>query len=352
MKNKHIKKLLLCAMTMSITLSVSARVNDTTARVVVIVSGGAAVSPYTTPTKACKDAPPPAALYSAGTTDSFMREYLLGKGQRVFTSPATIGLGKVPEQSDHQFSNCPQALPDYMTVNSVGDIDLAGVHLANFITYLNKRYGIKQVDFVAHSMGGLYSRSAIKYLKQTNSPVKIKSLTTLGTPWQGTPFANGTSIKVPEGTVYIPCDNLDVICKILMEDFATRQTVPMVELQKTEMEALNIFNTGTLSKIPVTLIAGDQFNQPGGSPVIWPNDGVTNLSSALAEEVPDNVINHRQCYIFAGGTHSTWVSSKAHLPENLAITWNSTVGDWVNHAIVNANNALSEPNRQGCPSPI
>ena len=116
MKNKHIKKLLLCAMTMSITLSVSARVNDTTARVVVIVSGGAAVSPYTTPTKACKVAPPPAALYSAGTTDSFMREYLLGKGQRVFTSPATIGLGKVPEQSDHQFSNCPQALPDYMTV--------------------------------------------------------------------------------------------------------------------------------------------------------------------------------------------------------------------------------------------
>ena len=345
MKNKYIKKLLLCAMTLSITLSVSAKDHETSSRVVVIVSGGAASSPYTTPTQACKGPG-----YPAGTTDDFMRGYLLDKGKRVFTSPATIGLGKVPEQLDQQFSNCPKALPDYMTVNSVGDIGLAGVHLANFITYLNEKYDIKEVDFVSHSMGGLYTQSAIKYLQQIHSPVTIKSLTTLGTPWQGAPFANGTYVTVLEGTVYKPCDDFDKICHILMQDFATRQTVPMVELQKTEMEALNIFNTGTLSKIPVTLIAGDQFNQPGGSPVIWPNDGVTNLSSALAEEVPDNVINHRQCYIFTGGTHSTWVSSKADLPENLAITWNSTVGDWVNHAIVNADNALSEPNRQGCPN--
>ena len=349
MKNKYIKKLLLCAMSMSITLSVSAKVNNTTARVVVIVSGAGAISPYTTSTQACKVAPP--AGYPAGTTDNFMREYLLGKGHRVFTSPATRGLGKVPKKLPGEFSNCPQALPDLMTVNSGGDIGLAGVHLANFMAYLNKSYGIKQVDFVAHSTGGLYSRSAIQYLQQTHSSVKIKSLITLSTPWEGAVFANGTYIKVAEGNVYRPCDVFDLICQKLMLDIGTQPTIPMVELQKTQVADLNIYNTGTLSLIPVTLITGDQFNHPGSSH-IWPNDGIHSVSSALAEDIPDSVINHRQCYVFAGGTHSIWVSAKADLPDNLAITWNSTVGGWVNHAIENADNALFEPNRQGCPSPI
>ena len=50
----------------------SAMVSANTA--VVIVSGGAAVSPFTTPKSACNTD----YGYAAGSTDSFMREYLLG----------------------------------------------------------------------------------------------------------------------------------------------------------------------------------------------------------------------------------------------------------------------------------
>ena len=34
-------------------------------------------------------------------------------------------------------------------------------------------------------MGGLYSRAAIRVLATTDSTVKVRSLTTVGTPWQG-----------------------------------------------------------------------------------------------------------------------------------------------------------------------
>ena len=84
-------------------------------KAVVIVSGGAAVSPFTTPKSACKTG------YAAGSTDTYMRDYLLAKGYKVFTSPAMAGYGPVPAEADvaaGPFADCPKALPEYMTVNS------------------------------------------------------------------------------------------------------------------------------------------------------------------------------------------------------------------------------------------
>ena len=75
-------------------------------RAVVIVSGGAAVSPFTTPDAACTSG------LAAGNTDTFLREYLLGPGMRVFTSPAMTGDGPVQDQTGFgAFGNCPAALP-------------------------------------------------------------------------------------------------------------------------------------------------------------------------------------------------------------------------------------------------
>jgi triacylglycerol lipase len=51
--------------------AVSAQSSD---RAVVIVSGGAAVSPFTTPKDGCKTG------YVAGSTDSYMRDYLIARG--------------------------------------------------------------------------------------------------------------------------------------------------------------------------------------------------------------------------------------------------------------------------------
>ena len=59
----------------------------TESHAVVIVSGGAAVSPFTTPTQACGSG------LAAGNTDTALREALLKAGHQVFTSPAAAGEG-------------------------------------------------------------------------------------------------------------------------------------------------------------------------------------------------------------------------------------------------------------------
>ena len=314
--------------------------------VVVIVSGGAAVSPFTTPNRACRSG------YAAGSTDTFLRQYLLGRGFKVFTSPAMAGYGRVMKEADENagpFKDCPNPLPDQMTVNSIGDIQLAGVHLANFVNYLGRKYGTRRVHFVAHSMGGLYARSAIQYLKQTRSMIRIRSLTTLGTPWQGAPFSNTTDPADP----YSGCDD-QAICRVLVDSFAAKAPVILAETSRSAMDGLNAYSTGVLDKIPVTLIAGNAFSKPGGSANNWPNDGIVNLSSALAQDVPDSVIGHRRCYLLDGGTHSIWVSANAvpSLPENQAITWNEGVAAWVDSAIRNAGKQLRQTNRVGCPASL
>jgi hypothetical protein len=60
---------------------------------VVIVSGGAAVSPFTTPTEGCRSG------LAAGNTDTALRESLLNAGHQVFTSPAAAGEGEVVEDT-------------------------------------------------------------------------------------------------------------------------------------------------------------------------------------------------------------------------------------------------------------
>ena len=312
-------------------------------RTVVIVSGGMAVSPFTTPTDACKTG------YAAGNTDTFLRQYLREQGyERVFTSPAMAGFGEVPATGDDMigpFGDCPKALPQYMTVNSSGDIQLAGVSLANFVNYIGKKYGIRKVDLVAHSMGGLFSRSAIKYLRDTKSKVKVRSLTTLGTPWQGAALANPTDPNDPRSG----CDGQEA-CINLIKVFGASAPNILLGLGRQQMDALNAYNAGVLDRIPVTLIAGNAFKKVGGSKDIWPNDGPVNVSSALAEDLPDAIIRHRTCYLFEGGTHHIYTAQNANppLPIETAITWNSQVGNWVTRALDNADFALNQPNRQNC----
>ena len=305
------------------------------------MSGGAAISPFTTPDSYCTTG------FKAGSTDSYLRGYLLQQGYQVFTSPAMAGRGPVLEQAAEggPFGDCPKALPGYMTVNSVGDIELAGVSLANFINYLKTEYGISEVDLVAHSMGGLYSRSAISYLQETNSAIKINSLTTLGTPWDGAPFANPTDPAVPDSG----CDD-DPVCLGLLVVFGSQAPVILTELNKRQVEGLNKFTAGVLKEIPVTLIAGNAFTKPGGAATIWPNDGIVEIASALAVPVSNATINHRRCYLLEGGTHSLYISKAAGLKKIQAITWNPTVGKWVANAIRGAGSALTTPNRKGCPS--
>ncbi|WP_159233769.1 hypothetical protein [Mycolicibacterium vanbaalenii] len=312
---------------------------------VVIVSGGAAVSPFTTPRDGC------ASGLAAGNTDTALRGHLLDAGYAVYTSPAMAGRGPVTDQGGFgAFGDCPITLPENMTVDSTASIDLAGEHLARFLTYLHETRGVDVVDVVGHSMGGLYSRAAFRVLQGLDSPVRIRSLTTLGTPWQGSylsDYANG----------FRPLSDCagDAFC----EQAATAFQDEMLQLQTGSAREVNQgylmgpqgwneYQAGVLDRIPVVLIAGARFTRPEPvNPMTWPNDGLVSRHSALATDVTDRVLPHRRCAVF-DDTHSIFVADAAGLPWESALTWDPQVLETVRGAIESADGALETPNRQGC----
>jgi pimeloyl-ACP methyl ester carboxylesterase len=301
-------------------------------RAVVIVSGGDAISPFTTPDRACSTG------LAAGNTDTALREYLLAKGHAVYTSPAMNARGPVVEQLTGfgPFGGMPFELPEHLTVNSTGDIDLAGEHLARFLGLLHSDYGVDTVDLVAHSMGGLFSRAAIRVLKATASPIRVRSLTTLGTPWQGAIVSD-----YAVGDVDLSVCAGDQFSELVVQEFKKRaDSIPVGAAQEVARKYLtgpggwNEFQAGVLDDIPVTLIAGSRF-EADGSPEYWPNDGLVSPWSALATEVPAAVLPHRRTLTFAR-THSIFISDAAGLDWNTALTWDPEVLEAVHEAIETA----------------
>ncbi len=315
-------------------------------RAVVLVSGLASTAPFTAPEAACLIG------LSAGTDHTPLREHLLGTGHSVFTAPAMAGPGQVHDTTGHgAFAACPAPLPAAVTLDSTGSIDLAGEHLARFVEWLHTEKHIDEVDFVGHSMGGLYSRAAIRTLRAQRSPVTVRSLTTLGTPWQGSYLAN-----FAEGSVGLNACLGDRFCESQMKGYARDIAAVHVSGSARELEASyltgpkgwNTFQAGVLDGIPVTLIGGDRFTHPDpADPAVWPNDGVVELRSALARDVDDTVLPHRRC-LTLDDTHSDYVSTLTKLARDTALTWDPRVLDAVTAAVDGATTALDGPNRQGC----
>jgi triacylglycerol lipase len=246
------------------------------------------------------------------------------------------------------FGDCPITLPDNMTVDSTGSIDLAGEHLARFLTYLHDTRGVDAVDVVGHSMGGLYSRAAFRVLQGLGSTVKIRSLTTLGTPWQGSYLSDYANDLSPLSD----CAG-DVFCEQAVTAFKAEvlrlQTGSGREVNQGYLmgpQGWNEFQAGVLDQIPVVVIGGTRFTHPEPvNPMTWPNDGIVARRSALATDVSDRVLPHRRCAAF-DDTHSIFVSDAAGLPWETAMTWDPRVFDVVRGAIEGADGAL--PNSQGC----
>ncbi|WP_445169089.1 esterase/lipase family protein [Mycolicibacterium sp. Dal123E01] len=319
---------------------------------VVIVSGGDATTPFTGPEQSCQTG------LAAGNTDTALREYLLSKGYTVYTSPAMAGRGQVVDQTGFgPFGVCPITLPENMTVDSTGSIDTAGEHLARFLNWLHTDRGVNEVDFVGHSMGGLYSRAAIRVLTSTNSALKVRSLTTIGTPWQGSYLSDNANGLIPLSD----CKG-DSFCETAMKGFTDEVKRLMAGSGREVNQAFlmgkngwNEYQSGVLDRIPVVLIGGKKFNPPKISgdgqvnPAVWPNDGIVALQSALAKDVSDPVLPHRRCYTF-DDTHSIYVSNLAGLEQKTALTWDPQVLETVHKSIDEAPKALDGANRDGCPA--
>ena len=344
--NNFVKTTLAIAIISLLGLSGCASLSVAEKRAVVIVSGGGATSPFTTPTSACK------AGFAAGSTDDALRSELLKAGYQVFTAPAQVGAGTVTtDTSPYGFGDCPTALPESMTLNAVGPIDDAGIHLANFFEHLQTTYGVTTIDIVGHSMGGLFSRSAIKKLKASNTSLRFRSLTTLGTPWEGAfpaDYSTGGSVTLAD------CRD-DIVCEESLKEFkqfwlpnSTGAGQQVTRAYLTGKSGWNERQGDVLNGIPVTLIGGDFLRNPSTNTEVWPNDNLVSLRSALAAGVSNTVLPHRTC-ITVPDLHSIYFADQRKVTRSTGITFDRKAIAAIKAAIENAPKALLQPNRAGCP---
>lgn len=292
-------------------------------RAVVLMSGGDAASPFTTPDAACSTG------LAAGNTNTALREFLLGRGYQVFTAPAHNGRGIVRDPdpaSFGAFGGQPEVLGEQFTVNSDGDIDLAGEHLARFMELLLERYGVDEVDFIGHSNGGLFARSAIRTMGLLDIPVRTRTLTTLASPWMGTLPLRWAYGEIPDA-------------ELMGQEFAVKAAAGLKErigqgdlglAQENTYHYLvgagrwNDFQIGVLDDIPVYLIGGTHFTAEGGDPELWPNDGLVTSFSATAAGLPRTVAPIQTTATFPV-THSIFISDLIAQPWETGMTWNPDV---------------------------
>lgn len=313
-------------------------------RVAVMVSGVGSISPFTTPTQGCETG------LSAGSTDAYVRDYLLAEGIDVYTAPVALGPTQVPasatEEEGGPYGDCPAQLSADLTIDSIGSVFTGGENLAKFVGYLNEEFGVTEVDLIAHSLGGIFTRNAIKNLQDSDSPVTVRSLTTLGSPWEPVMLAN------PPYDPPAACDGNEFCEEILAQLIAIESVRQTVEFfQPESFDAWTAEQAGVLDDIPVTLVAGTYFTKPNGRPDKWPNDGYVQYSAATARSVSDDILPIRACFS-EPFTHSAYTSAMLGEAPETGITWNDQTGLIVANAIRTAGTDKQLPNRLGCPTPL
>lgn len=300
---------------------------------VVLVSGLATQTPFTTPADACGAGP------SAGDSMSAIRDALVSAGYEVFTAPAQPGPGPVvvaDAPGPLVSTDCPLQPAADLTIDTTASIDAGGQHLAAFTDYLRDQYGVAEVDFVGYSMGGLWSRAAIGDLREEGVRVHPTSLVSIGTPWTGTYPAD-----FAEGTLPLTACGSDPTCLAVLPDYKSKladvegpdgaaNVIGTTDLQGHT--GWNVAQGDDLAGIPVTLIGGDHFALPGGTPQVWPNDGIVALDSALARGISGFPLDIRGCLV-RPDVHTAALAAGAGLPLSAALTWDPVVADTVAEAL-------------------
>jgi len=311
----------------------------TGSRAVVMMSGVLSTTPFTTPESACGSG------FAAGNTNSFLREYLLAEGFDVYTVPARPGGGVVEETDDPfdgPFGDCPEQLPGSMTVDTTAVLTDGAERIRAFVQYLHDEFGVSEIDVIAHSLGGPLSRTGIGAIQSAGTPVTVRSLTTIGSPWEPPMLARPTD---PNDRLSA-CDGLEICVAFVSAIFEAEPTItPLLDTFTVGYDAWANSLIGTLDDIPVTLIGGTYFTKEGGDLDKWPNDGTHQRKASLALNVSEEVLPQRTCHEFAN-THSLSVSVGIGAAEETALTWNPEVAKVIVEAL---RASTPPPNRQGCP---
>lgn len=299
-------------------------------RAVVLVSGGAAITPFTTPEHAA------GVGMAAGNTMTALRSHFLDSGRIVYSAPAQVGKGVADVDAGWQgFSEVPIVLPEALTVNAVGDIDQAGAALSSFLEWLMAEHGVGEIDLVVHSMGGLFSRAAIGHAHRDGKPLPVRRLVTLGTPWTGALLGDHHAGDTP-----LSAANGDPITETIMREsdaFASSTSQGAAEeVTARYLGGENGWNArqgDALAGIPVTLIGGSYFNAFDQPRTVWPHDGLVQLDSALARNVPPEVLPDRREYEFPD-VHSIFVADQIGIDWTRALTWNPKVFEVIDDALI------------------
>lgn len=289
----------------------------------VIVSGGNAVSPFTTPTLACRRG------LAAGNTNTALREHLLGRGHQVYTAPAMNRRGPVVEPDPDEFGSfgdSPVVLPASMTITSTGDIDLAGEHLARFVTHLHQEYGVGEIDLIGHSNGGLFARSAIRLIGELGLGVRIHTLTTLGTPWIGAlPMeyvAGGSDLSICAGDPR--CEQILAGAAVDASQFDLGLAAQDTRHFLVGPEGWNAAQAGVLDDVAILLVGGDHLKNPAGDPRYWPNDGLVELPSALASGLDESILPEADRLV-VDDVHSIFIAEALGMAWDKGMTWDPVV---------------------------
>jgi len=284
-------------------------------RAAVIVSGGGSISPFTTPSAGC------AVGLAAGGTDTAMRAALLDAGVETYTAPVMVGPGQALDDPGFGgFAEPPFVLPADMTIDSVGEIEASAAALSRFLEHLHSEYGVTEVDLVAHSLGGVISRSAHMQMTAVGSPAHIISLTSIGTPWLGSFVRHYDldTMPMPEPAASFAFSLMGHI----------RQGGGLV----AKADAPPVWASGKdhgLDGLSLTRIAGTYFTGEGEP---YPHDGMVSRSSALAVDADPVVLPGAMCHEVRG-VHSISFARVMDLPWDRSITWDPAVMDLVVDAI-------------------
>lgn len=284
---------------------------------VVLVSGGAAVTPYTDPECAA------ASGLAAGNTMTALRTHFLDRGIRVFTAPARIGAGEVREDAGWQgFSEVPVVLPAEVTINAVGRVDDAGVALAGFLRWMAAEYELGSVSLVGHSMGGLFSRAAIR--EMSGDGPRVDRLVTLGTPWDGSVLGDFLDGEISEADAKGDPATLQIFAEVRPYADANSQGAA-AEVSRRFLRGWNDAQAGVLDGIPVTAIGAGYFAAATEPRQLWPHDGLVSLASGRADEVPSAVLPRVERHSFPDHVHSIFFADAFGLPWERALTWDPEV---------------------------
>lgn len=284
---------------------------------VVLVSGGAAVTPFTDPERAAGTG------LAAGNTMTALRAHFLDRGIRVFTAPARIGAGEVREDAGWQgFADVPVVLPAEVTINAVGRVDDAGVALAGFVRHVAAEAGLESVALVGHSMGGLFSRAAIRELG-TDGP-RVERLVTLGTPWDGSVLGDLLDGEISEDDAHGDPATLQIFAEARPYADANSQGAA-AEVSRRFLRGWNAAQAGVLDGIPVTAIGAGYFAAADEPRQLWPHDGLVSMTSGRADEVPAAVLPDVTRHSFPDHVHSIFFAEGFGLPWERALTWDPDV---------------------------